>query len=377
MAKPPSFAVALCALFCASCSINDDNSSSKEPTSRYHFKTGSYIEATRNETFSLCPQDNKTEGTWISEYSVALNEKNCLSVQTPNLAGTFDILFMESSGHTDSVQVLVDQSYIQMENYSHKVYVIDTAEIEARNRPGITVKYLGAAPGKYESRKYSQPLIVDKTKFTTGDAWYYYSKRDTEYDSNNEIVQFLSDINLPKYSKNEKFEESKLPFVNKYDAWKYANDRSKKEGLDPTYIISKDGIVLDTSASGYRLPFYEEWYFLMRAGASTRYYWGDEDDSLTVSRYAWVRPNPKLKPVAQLQPNQFGLYDMLGIAYEMVESITSESSNAICGSRYNAPECTLICSKYEGAVLLGSLTQNSGSFRLLRKTPKLHKLEKF
>ena len=367
--------------------------------SRYKAETGSYIEATRNETFSLCPPDKKTEGTWVSEHSVALDEKNCLSVQTPNLAGTFRILFMENSGLIDTIQVLVDQSYIQMGDYSHKVYIIDTAKIKDEKRPGIKVIYPGVAPGKYENKKYSQPLIVDKTKFTTGDAWYYYSKREPKYNSNNKIVQFLSDIELGKYQKNEKFEDSKLPFVG---GWGYINDRSKSEGLDTAYIrvnprskIAKKLILLgnpadkdysscasctmlalDTSASGYRLPFYEEWYFLMRAGASTRYYWGDEDDSLTVSRYAWVRPNPKLKPVAQLQPNQFGLYDMLGIAYEWIVA-SGDDAKPICGRTYNAPECTLICSTYEGAVLSGTLNHHYSSFRLLRKTPKLHKLEKF
>jgi len=58
MAKFSSFAAALCVLFCASCSTKGDNSSSQEPA-RYHFKTGSYIEASRNETFTICPPDKK------------------------------------------------------------------------------------------------------------------------------------------------------------------------------------------------------------------------------------------------------------------------------------------------------------------------------
>jgi hypothetical protein len=345
------------------------------PSFSYRFKTGSYIEAARNETFSLCPPNKKIEGTWISEHSVSLNAENCVSIQTPDLTETFNILFLENSGYTDTIQVLVDQSYIQMGDYSHKVYVLDTNKMDPR-----TIYYV--APGYYESRAYSQPLIVDKTMFTTGDAWHY-----SEIDSS--INPFTS-LRLKQVYENVKLEKSKLPLVEAQNsAWRFANKRSKKEGLDTAYIWlhphSKEAkklilsrgdpninysscksctiLALDTSASGYRVPFNDEWFFLMRAGASTRYYWGNEDmplkkgDSLIISRYEWVRPSG-LKSVAQRLPNAFGLYDMAGIACEVLDL---------------SPESFLMCDYMFG--LVG--TVNYKGFRLLRKTPKLHKLDKF
>jgi len=323
-----------------------------KPSSQYHFKSGAYIEASRNETFSICP-DKKAEGTWISEYSVSLNEKNCLSVQTPDLAGTFRILFMESSGLTDTIQVLVEQSYIQMGDYSHTIFVVDTAKMKADERMG----YIYASkPGNYESTNYSQPLIVDKTKFTMRDA-QYYSK--------------IGDI-----PENLKLEDPKLPLLlSRYNdyAWKYANERSKKEGLDTTYYRTTSGsIALDTSASGYRLPSEEEWFILMRAGASTKYFWGDElpydtkEDYNKISRYVWLPPlgtklnngyTYQLRPVAQRLPNEFGLYDMIGIASESCDS---------------SPESFIICN----TVLFG-YNSSDKTFRLLRKTSKQHKLDKF
>ncbi len=164
-------------------------------------------------------------------------------------------------------------------------------------------------------------------------------------------------------------------------------------------------LALDTFASGYRLPFYYEWFYLARAGASTKYHWGDEEDSLTVSAYEWVRPTKligskegTLKPVAQLRPNQFGLYDMLGITHEFWES-EDGSKGSFCWGGY--PECVLtkkIAPRYQYmgktggycTILYGehvgcveekdTLTTGTSiykSFRLVRKTPKLHKLEKF
>jgi len=64
--------VALLALLYASCSSDGGNLEPSSSGDEYHFKTGAYIEASRNETFSICP-DKKAEGTWISEYSVSIN----------------------------------------------------------------------------------------------------------------------------------------------------------------------------------------------------------------------------------------------------------------------------------------------------------------
>ena len=398
------------------------------PTRNYRFKTGSYVEAARKESFSLCPEKD-TEGTWASEYSVGLNEENCVIIQTPNLAGSFDVFFLKESGFADSIQVLVDQSYIEMENYSHKIFVPDTAEIRERHQMHFDFS-MRLFPGAYESRKYDQTLIVDKTKFTMGDAQYYAKTNNME--------DLFSPWHWDEYPENENLEESNLPVIEVAD-WHLANERSKKEGLDTAYvrvspkyarglILMEDperytaefyscesctALFLDTSASGYRLPFDYEWFYLARAGASTKYHWGDGEDSLTVSAYEWVRPTKligskegTLKPVAQLRPNQFGLYDMLGIARERwvyEESFFScgDSGYPYCEVCYvGYPECVLInkiAPRYQYMGKTGGYTIGTGEyakwieakdtlmteeniyvgFRLVRKTPKLHKLEKF
>jgi formylglycine-generating enzyme required for sulfatase activity len=66
----------------------------------------------------------------------------------------------------------------------------------------------------------------------------------------------------------------------------------------------------------YRLPTEAEWEYACRAGSATRYYWGDEDSKR--NEYAWTGANSAggPHPVAQLKPNAWGLYDMLGNVYE-------------------------------------------------------------
>jgi formylglycine-generating enzyme required for sulfatase activity len=82
----------------------------------------------------------------------------------------------------------------------------------------------------------------------------------------------------------------------------------------------------------YRLPTEAEWEYAARGGTSTRNYWGD--NSADACRFAnvadlkaksqwpeWVVSNcddgyKVSAPVGRFQPNAFGLYDMMGNAWE-------------------------------------------------------------
>ncbi|MBI4041030.1 MAG: SUMF1/EgtB/PvdO family nonheme iron enzyme [Deltaproteobacteria bacterium] len=67
----------------------------------------------------------------------------------------------------------------------------------------------------------------------------------------------------------------------------------------------------------YRLPTQEEWLHALKAGS--HFYYKNYDD---LERYAWFKnnsPGPfEVNPVALLLPNDFGLFDMLGNASEIV-----------------------------------------------------------
>lgn len=69
----------------------------------------------------------------------------------------------------------------------------------------------------------------------------------------------------------------------------------------------------------YRLPTEAQWEYSARAGTTTRFYTGDNDDDL--SRAGWHEGNSESKthPMGQKRPNAWGLYDMHGNVWEWVQ----------------------------------------------------------
>ena len=115
--------------------------------------------------------------------------------------------------------------------------------------------------------------------------------------------------------------------VSWYDAVAYCNWLSEQDGIPKEqwcYLPNDQGkyaegmkVVPDIlSRSGYRLPTSLEWEYACRAGSVTRWSIGEAEDLLT--NYAWCVSNSlsRLHPVATLRPNDFGLFDMHGNAWE-------------------------------------------------------------
>jgi len=86
----------------------------------------------------------------------------------------------------------------------------------------------------------------------------------------------------------------------------------------------------------YRLPTEAEWEYACRAGTTTRYCFGNglgrEREKL--SDYAWWNyTNGRASEVALLKPNNWGIYDMHGNAFEWVSDWYSRSYYGECAKR--------------------------------------------
>jgi formylglycine-generating enzyme required for sulfatase activity len=97
------------------------------------------------------------------------------------------------------------------------------------------------------------------------------------------------------------------------EAISFCNLLSQNAGLKECYSISNDGenIICDWESNGYRLPSEAEWQYACKAGTNG-YRYGELD------KIAWYNENSggKIHEVGRMEPNAWGLYDMLGNVWE-------------------------------------------------------------
>ena len=101
------------------------------------------------------------------------------------------------------------------------------------------------------------------------------------------------------------------------EAQTFCNRLSEAAGLEPCYDLTTGAC--DFTKNGYRLPTEAEWEYACRAGTTTEYYTGDSESDL--NRAAWYKANIYVEgsqAVGGKEPNSFGLYDMHGNIFEMV-----------------------------------------------------------
>lgn len=102
-------------------------------------------------------------------------------------------------------------------------------------------------------------------------------------------------------------EREKNTFTWRNPGFKQADDH-------PVGWLSMNDAVQYAHWAGVDLPTQAEWLYACRAGTKTTFYWGDDFDP----HYCWYRGNSMegSHPVGATLPNPWGLYDMVGNAWE-------------------------------------------------------------
>jgi formylglycine-generating enzyme required for sulfatase activity len=187
----------------------------------------------------------------------------------------------------------------------------------ADEAPQHQVSVPSFALGKYDVTRAEYAAFVRETRYPAGDGC----------GRGRAIFKWEKDPKLtwenPGHTQTE---HSPVVCVSWQDARAYVawlNGKAHRSGVD--------------SASGpYRLPSEAEWEYAARAGATTKFYWGDDDASAPV--HAWFNGNSgcakviglfcdggQSHPVGAKLPNAFGLYDMAGNVWQWTEDCYDNS----------------------------------------------------
>ncbi|MFA6471329.1 MAG: formylglycine-generating enzyme family protein, partial [Candidatus Latescibacterota bacterium] len=90
----------------------------------------------------------------------------------------------------------------------------------------------------------------------------------------------------------------------------FCNKMSKAAGLAPCY--DEKTRKCDFTKNGFRMPTEKEWEYSCRAGTTTLFYTGNTEKDLDKAGWYLGNSGGRTHPVAQKQPNDWGLYDMHG-----------------------------------------------------------------
>jgi formylglycine-generating enzyme required for sulfatase activity len=117
--------------------------------------------------------------------------------------------------------------------------------------------------------------------------------------------------------------------ISWYAAAAYCNWLSERAGISRSQWCYPDnprsGMTISEESvtrTGYRMPTEAEWEYFCRAGTNTAWLFGESPAPLSRFAWTWLNSGTQIHPPGQLLPNEFGLFDILGNAWEWCQDGT-------------------------------------------------------
>jgi serine/threonine protein kinase/formylglycine-generating enzyme required for sulfatase activity len=192
-----------------------------------------------------------------------------------------------------------------------------------------------------------------------------------QYRAFQQAVKGFDAASVPMYRSLMLTDDTAQIGLNWFDAAHYCDWLSEQEKIpraqwcyDPNGGIYGPGMKPKDKfwdLRGYRLPNEAEWEFACRAGTVTSRYYGATADLLR--HYAWFAANSQNHPwpVGTLEPNDWGLFDMLGNASEMCFDRGNDSRKGRDSVFEDAPTTASIDGN-DSRVLRGGSFNGTGEF---------------
>lgn len=146
-----------------------------------------------------------------------------------------------------------------------------------------------------------------------------------------EVTQKDYQTIMGKNPSSHKGDKKPVSNVTWYDAIRYCNKLSKKNGYQPVYKIKGKTVTWNRRADGYRLLTEAEWEYAARAGKDSIFYTGKQltsdqsnyygDYPYLIEENYWETKDPSVVPgeyrdttmnVNSFEANAFGMYNMHG-----------------------------------------------------------------
>ena len=316
-----------------------------------------WLEVEKNEIVKVCI-DKK-----VKEWETSLNSKvlndSCCTFQVPIFTGVESInVYLPESENVHKINLAVGMKYLNFKNEKVLLGFNEHSETD--------LEILGLLKNEDPERLTSVTgtYLADKYPVTNCDftqlMWDDIPKSTSYTNKSIKRVQegWISRKNASLQNKNCIVQDTAASTVYLYQAIKYANARSIRDGLKPYYILSESSygseqilsekefvicnrdfteqnfigeefvfVSIDEHSDGYRLPYYDEWMMLARGGdKKNKAPWKKGaafEDALKYARMTTIRPKNEKElylsePVGQLLPNGYGLYDFFGLVPEHV-----------------------------------------------------------